>query len=105
MLYYTQSLRKGGWHMDKAPRIQPSSAIRKDYKQFSDYCHESMDPVFVTNNGVSDLIVMSPEAYYRREAWNRLQIELAKADKQMAERNLYDHEEVFSRLRERLRHE
>ena len=105
MLYYTQSLRTGGWHMDKAPRIQPSSANLTDYKQISDYCHESMDPVIVTNNGVSDLIVMSPEAYYRREAWNRLQIELAKADKQMAERNLYDHEEVFSRLRERLRHE
>ena len=81
--------------MDKAPRIQPSSAIRKDYKQFSDYCHESMEPVIVTNNGVSDLIVMSPEAYYRREAWNRLQIELAKADKQIAENKLHDHDEVF----------
>ena len=48
---------------------------------------------------------MSPEAYYRREAWNRLQIELAKADKQIAENKLHDHDEVFGRLRERLGHE
>ena len=82
--------------------VKPSSAIRSDYKGFSRLCHETYDPIIVTNNGENDLVVMSHEAFCRREALFRLQSKLASADKQIAEGNLYGHEEVFSRLRERI---
>lgn len=82
--------------------VRPSSAIRSDYREFSRLCHELDEPVLVTNNGENDLVVMSHEAFCRREAAMRLQLKLAAADRQIAEGRLEDHDAVFSRLRERI---
>ncbi len=82
--------------------VKPSSAIRADYKKFSQLCHELDEPVLVTNNGENDLVVMSHEAFCRREAATRLEMKLLAAERQIAEGKLRDHEEVFSRLRERV---
>jgi len=82
--------------------VKPSSAIRADYKKFSELCHRTDDPILVTNNGENDLVVMSHEAFCRREAWYRLQMKLAVADRQIAEGNLVDHADVVARLRERI---
>lgn len=85
--------------------VRPSSVIRSDYKAFSKLCHEIDDPVIVTNNGQNDLVVMSHEAFCRREAWIRLQVKLASADKQIAEGKLVDHGDVFGRLKGRINDE
>jgi len=82
--------------------IKPSSAIRLDYKGFSKMCHETLDPIIVINNGENDLVVMSHEAFCRREAAFRLQAKLASADKQIVEGKLYSHTDVFSRLKEKV---
>lgn len=82
--------------------VKPSSAIRADYKKFSELCHELDEPVLITNNGENDLVVMSHEAFCRREAWYKLQSKLASADQQIAEGRSSSHYEVFSRLRERI---
>lgn len=82
--------------------VKPSSVIRSDYKKFSELCHETDDPVLITNNGENDLVVMSHEAFCRREAWYRLQMKLAVADQQMAEGKMVDHDDVMTRLEERI---
>ena len=82
--------------------VKPSSVIRSDYKNFSELCHETDDPVLITTNGENDLVVMSHEAFCRREAWYRLQMKLAVADQQMAEGKMVDHDAVMSRLEERI---
>lgn len=82
--------------------VKPSSVIRSDYKKFSELCHATDDPVLITNNGENDLVVMSHEAFCRREAWYRLQMKLAVADQQMAEGKMVDHDAVMSRLEERI---
>lgn len=82
--------------------VKPSSVIRTDYKRFSELCHETDDPILVTNNGENDLVVMSHEAFCRREAWYRLQMKLAVADQQMAEGKMADHEVVMARLEARI---
>lgn len=89
----------------KVLTVKPSTAIRADYKKFSELCHQTDDPILITNNGENDLVVMSHEAFCRREAWYRLQMKLAIADQQMAEGKMVDHEDVMDRLRERIRHE
>ena len=58
----------------------------------------------MADNGENDLVVMSHEAFCRREALFRLQTKLAAADKQIVEGKLYTHDEVFSRLKERVNH-
>ncbi len=82
--------------------VKPSTAIRTNYKKFSELCHQSEDPILVTNNGENDLVVMSHEAFCRREAWYRLQMKLAAADRQMAQGDMEDHEDVMRRIRERI---
>ena len=82
--------------------VKPSTVIRADYKRFSELCHATDDPILVTNNGENDLVVMSHEAFCRREAWYRLQMKLAVADQQMAEGKMIDHDDVMERLEARI---
>ena len=82
--------------------VKPSSAIRTDYKRFSELCHATDDPILVTNNGENDLVVMSHEAFCRREAWFRFQMKLAVADRQRLEGKLTAHSEAMGRLKERI---
>ncbi len=82
--------------------VKPSSAIRSDYKKFSDMCHNTQDPILVTNNGENDLVVMSHKAFGKREAFFKLQIKLASAERQITEGKLTDNEDVFSILRKRI---
>ncbi|HEV8716292.1 MAG TPA: type II toxin-antitoxin system Phd/YefM family antitoxin [Candidatus Binatia bacterium] len=50
------------------PVIRPISDLRNKAPEISKLCHESGEPVFITKNGVSDLVVMSAAAYERDQA-------------------------------------
>jgi len=43
--------------------IKPSSALRNKYAEISKYCKETGEPVYITNNGEGDLVVMDIEAF------------------------------------------
>ncbi|MBQ0014967.1 MAG: type II toxin-antitoxin system Phd/YefM family antitoxin [Oscillospiraceae bacterium] len=45
------------------PNIRPSSDLRNNYNEISDYCHTNREPVFLTKNGHGDLVVLSIEDY------------------------------------------
>lgn len=45
------------------PMIRPSSDIRNCYNEISEYCKSSNEPVFITKNGASDLVVLSNELF------------------------------------------
>ncbi len=45
------------------PNIRPSSDLRNKYVEISEWCHDYMEPVYITKNGQGDLVVMSIEAY------------------------------------------
>lgn len=47
--------------------IIPSKTLRNDYASVSAAAHASGEPILVTKNGEGDLVVMSQEAYDRRE--------------------------------------
>ncbi len=52
--------------------IRPSAVIRQNYNDISLFCKETSEPVFLTKNGEGDLVVMSIEAYSKREALLKL---------------------------------
>lgn len=52
--------------------IRPSAAIRKNYNEISALCRESGGPVYLTKNGVGDLVVMDIAAFTHRESMLRL---------------------------------
>jgi prevent-host-death family protein len=45
------------------PTIRPSADLRNKYNEISKFCHDNLEPVFITKNGTGDLAVMSIEAY------------------------------------------
>jgi len=45
------------------PAIRPSADLRNRYNEISEFCHEYLEPVFITKNGKGDLAVMSIEVY------------------------------------------
>ena len=45
------------------PSIRPSSDLRNNYNEISEFCNRSNEPVFITKNGYGDLVIMSMEAY------------------------------------------
>jgi prevent-host-death family protein len=45
--------------------IRPSSDLRNRYNEISDFCHQYHEPIFITKNGVGDLVVMSNDEYER----------------------------------------
>ncbi|MDR1978704.1 MAG: type II toxin-antitoxin system Phd/YefM family antitoxin [Synergistaceae bacterium] len=47
------------------PIIKSSTDLRNSYNEISAFCHENLEPVFITKNGQGDLAVMSIETYER----------------------------------------
>ncbi len=45
------------------PTIRPSSDLRNNYNEISEFCHKYAEPVYITKNGKGDLAVMSIETY------------------------------------------
>ena len=49
------------------PMIRPSSDLRNNYNDISEYVTRTNEPVFITMNGHGDTVIMSMEAYDARE--------------------------------------
>lgn len=47
--------------------IKPSTVLRNEYPQISKLAQASGEPIFITNKGEADLVVMSVDAYEARE--------------------------------------
>ena len=60
--------------------IKPSTALRNEYGTISDMAHKEDAPIYITKNGEGDLVVMSIEAFERREEILRLRAKLAAAE-------------------------
>ena len=54
------------------PNVRPSSYLQNNYNAVSEFCHSSMQPMFITKNGQDDLAVMSVDAY--KKAMSRFEL-------------------------------
>jgi prevent-host-death family protein len=62
------------------PAIRPITDLRNKTPEISRLCHKTGEPVFITKNGESDLVVMSAAAYERDQARLRLYTLLDEAE-------------------------
>ncbi len=63
-------------------RIRPVSDLRNRFAEVSRDVHESNEPVFLTRNGVGDMVVMSMEAYEDRAFDSRVADAILEAEQQ-----------------------
>jgi len=47
--------------------IKPSATLRNDYASISNLAKETKEPIYITKNGEGDMVLMSIEAFEKRE--------------------------------------
>ena len=59
---------------------KPSTILCGDYTVDSDMAHQEAEPIYITKNGEGDIVIMSVEAFERREELLKLKAKLAVAE-------------------------
>jgi PHD/YefM family antitoxin component YafN of YafNO toxin-antitoxin module len=60
--------------------IKSSTALRNDYVTISNLAHEAAEPIYITKNGEGDIVVMSIEAFEKREQVLKLRSKIMTAE-------------------------
>ena len=88
--------------MVTVPHIRPITDLKKT-SEISAFCHEVKEPVFITKNGYSDLVIMSAETYEREMSILEVYRKLAEAESELvAGAPGVSHDDLMCRMREKL---
>ena len=80
------------------PVIMPIKDLRNT-SEISDMAHKIQEPIFITKNGYSDLVVMSSELYDNFAKINRIDQAIYESEKEMEEAGVsIDLDEAFEKL-------
>lgn len=82
--------------------IKSSTTLRNDYLGISNLAHEKQEPIYITKNGEGDIVVMSIDAFEKREELIRLKakLDIAEQSRIMGEPTV-SIEEARQRLKEK----
>lgn len=62
--------------------IKPSAALRNDYSTISNLAKETKEPIYITKNGEGDLVLMSIDAFEKREQILQLRARVLQAEQE-----------------------
>lgn len=83
------------------PVIMPIKDLRNT-SEISDLAHKYQEPIFITKNGYSDLVVMSSELYDKFARINRIDQAIFDAERELEEGGVsIDLDDAFARLDEK----
>lgn len=83
------------------PLIMPIKDLRNT-TEISNIAHKEQEPIFITKNGYSDLVVMSSELYDKFARINRIDQAIYESEKEMLDDGeSIDLDEAFERLNQK----
>ena len=83
--------------------IKASASLRNDYTTISNMAKETKEPIYITKNGEGDLVLMSIEAFERREQILQLRAKVLQAEQERLDgAETVSVSEARRRLRERV---
>lgn len=62
--------------------IKASAALRNDYTSISNMAKETKEPIYITKNGEGDLVLMSIDAFEKREQILQLRAKVLQAEQE-----------------------
>ncbi len=62
--------------------IKPSAALRNDYSAISNLAKETKEPIYITKNGEGDMVLMSIDAFEKREQILQLRSKVLQAEQE-----------------------
>ena len=62
--------------------IKPSTSLRNHYSEISSLVRDTNEPIYITNHGESDIVILSVEAYEAREQELQLRSKVLAAEDQ-----------------------
>ena len=82
--------------------IKASAALRNDYATISALAKETKEPIYITKNGEGDLVLMSIDAFEKREQMLQLRARVLQAEQERIDgQPTISVSEARRRLRER----
>ena len=82
--------------------IKASAALRNDYTTISALAKETKEPIYITKNGEGDLVLMSIDAFEKREQMLQLRARVLQAEQERIDgESTISVAEARKRLRER----
>lgn len=83
--------------------IKASAALRNDYTTISNLAKETKEPIYITKNGEGDMVLMSIDAFEKREQILELQSRVLQAEQErLSGAKTMSVSEARKALRERL---
>lgn len=86
------------------PNVRPINDLQ-NAMEISELCHSTDEPVFITKNGCSDMVVMSSEVYEKFMALSEIFKTLSRSAEDIAAGKGMDGNAVLARLREKYGYE
>jgi len=62
--------------------IKASATLRNDYSLISNLAKETKEPIYITKNGEGDLVLMSIDAFEKREQLLQLRAKVLQAEQE-----------------------
>jgi prevent-host-death family protein len=85
------------------PIIKPISDLRNHFNEISEICHRDAEPVFITRNGLGDMVVMSMALYEHQQALIELYQKIGEAEAEsLSGAPVRTHREVMKKMRKEL---
>ncbi len=83
--------------------IKASAALRNDYAAISNMAKETKEPIYITKNGEGDLVLMSIDAFEKREQLLKLRANVLQAEQERVDgAETISISQARKRLRERV---